>query len=694
MKKFTIIWLALYGNCLVSGIPINQIIPSQTCPHNPITYHQPVNIPLLLRQENIPQSIFDIYQQPNNNNFYPPQVLTQNELTTPCQQNVNYPNSGYQIPVNQQIDPIANQISQLYMNKILSNPMVQEILDSNSRMYNTAVLEIPNQMFNNIATQGNVPHVVNNYFILPSELLNINEDIDSLKRIQNQAKHNDGRPRHNVNRRRKSNKEATDNKYSGNVQRRQLDRNGNHRSEKIRSGGDYNKKGHQNYDDQKCASNRKKNKNVSIENENRDHKERKRESRPKGRGQHYNNHRDQPSLIKQEPPKIVIRLKDIDKVHGDEQYPKSSHIVPQSTEVIETNKRKNNNWNPKDDAIIEEFKIKFPGIPEEVVRSLLAYLRHQLQKQQLGQSPFYYPDVTFPLQFEQLFPHMKWSNTNIHESYDHKKRRPNRRNSNQKTNQNQKTKPVNVVKIDNTIPESITIDTTTLNTEITTLNYQEPTTEDILETTTNVLITPELGTEDVVVDVNNRLIDDYYPDFTNDKTYFDSEEVQFVRNHRDNRYYYTTARNINDEIKKGDNVENVLMKPTTDNDSETEITVFRTPPLLEIPNFKTKQISKGKPINNHHKDKGFDKFSTYSDAKMPPTKDLKHNHKLEKSKKTKPDIETVFAHSKVVKYGRTDEVDEENETSFVTYYLPANMQYEDDGKTVIVAKSIPEDYFW
>lgn len=264
----------------------------------------------------------------------------------------------------------------------------------------------------------------------------------------------------------------------------------------------------------------------------------------------------------------------------------------------------------------------------------------------------------------------------------------------------------------------------------------------VIPETIHSITTPELGNEDIVQPMPMNGVDDYYPDFTVDNhAYFLSSMEDVHLKNLEDRYHYTTDRNLrfaesNRERRrfeqnnkniffKGSSADSNIFEYTTTERGKykavsTEITTpkveqtteakvqFRTPPTLEKPDFKTKKITNlktnfedmeykpeftNKNINN-------DKVSIYSSTKTP-----QYNHQEKPSKHVSDEvperrnIETVFAHSKVVKYGTNHEDTTSNVKGITKTNIPRNSEKErnedtdlkiayDGGNTVVYAKSI------
>lgn len=702
--------------CLqVNGTPL--LIPLQTCPQNCNqnayqSYQNPLNIPLMVQTNPTQQIPVNVIQQPNNNALYNQGNTPQNQVTLQ----------------NQASNTMANQINQMYMNKILSNPTIQTMLEPTMNMFQQHAIEVPRQINNipnnqcpinpSVPCSSNSPNVVNNYFILPPEYF------ENIELRENRRPNSQKRERED-NRRTNNSPDGRRPKYASEEvilpeQRRRIQKNRDHhqnsaiesrRRHYSNDGIDYK------YSGEEFERVKKRRKPVDGDDFERERNRNVQPRRnPPNRRREYSGERSRPHQHGMRKPDLIISITDR-PIHKNSPKITSSEKHFNSAEQV----HKKNSRNSRDDAIVQDFRRKFPAIPEETVRKLISYLRKQLHKQQFENSQFHYPEVSFPFRYDELFPNFDFQDHQIKPNRKPQDRRPKGKNN---------TRPT--VETTTNVEQLTTIPATTerakvktvkppkerpskkIETVVTTLTPVTQENDETKETTT-IFTMPELGTEDAVLDISNRIINDYYPDFTNNNKYSSSEEMYSVRNLRDNRYYYTTDRNYKpkpstheynrNKLRKlhkvvEDSFEDVIRRPDTEekifpNYDELESDVdFRTPPLLDSPNFQTKQLVKQKPSDYEIQKQVSYKSSTYSDVKSPLS-EVSKGHKAGNTKKTKADnIETVYAHSKVVKYGKTNEESEENVTPVVTYYLPDNMQYEEDGKTVVIAKSIPADHFW
>ncbi|CAH0717132.1 unnamed protein product, partial [Brenthis ino] len=239
----------------------------------------------------------------------------------------------------------------------------------------------------------------------------------------------------------------------------------------------------------------------------------------------------------------------------------------------------------------------------------------------------------------------------------------------------------------------------------------EPNTEIVLEPSITLLQKHDLNSEvlndeDIPNVYDNDIFDDYYPDFTSDSIYLSKEDHDW--NFHD-RHYYTSDNNAEMsterrryepnarrslEKKQFDTTETVP-KHNSDNIREmkalTEETNFKTPPGLEFPDFKTEMINKNKyspktDINfqpNANNNYQSDKISAFSNVK---TSGNKNNNILDNT------VETVYARSKVVKYGGSEPHEKISRKS--SNINKNNNVTNNDKATIIVAESVdsPESY--
>ncbi|XP_050358747.1 uncharacterized protein LOC126779041 [Nymphalis io] len=216
---------------------------------------------------------------------------------------------------------------------------------------------------------------------------------------------------------------------------------------------------------------------------------------------------------------------------------------------------------------------------------------------------------------------------------------------------------------------------------------------------------PVLGDEDIPFLNDNDVIDEYYPDFTSDNLYLSKEDYEYNNFH--DRYYYASdnkakmsrekrryehvkgkkLRKSDDVHNKKQEVNNIKGKKSIqrhkdtlkdkENPSETK---FHTPPPLEFPDFKTEMVNKDR--DNPRKENEHIQNERQSEI----SKNLDHDN----------EVETVFAHSKVVKYGASPNTQEATLFDFTqTNIGDEKIIFSRDGDTtVIIARSLgyPEDY--
>ncbi|XP_063391261.1 uncharacterized protein LOC134676809, partial [Cydia fagiglandana] len=437
------------------------------------------------------------------------------------------------------------------------------------------------------------------------------------------------------------------------------------------------------------------------------------------------------------------------------------HEVPEDTELtdnnhVDTKKIRKGNRERKmslEDAIIKDFCKKHPTVPEEIARSLLKKLKHQIDKKE---NPYYSPYPIAPYVYDHYDPELFYPRSyNYPRSYSdvvetdrrsrkRKQHRSGRRNKKQREEVKENTdkcdkESENLVEKNPTVinieTETITTEKITASTEkvkenliVNSSETQMETPDDLLdqldqmkakfaklneiETTTvsynkRIEQYPELGKEDKVPTVYNNGVDDYYPDFRGDNIplYSSDEECEskediYDKNEGfDSKRYVNNKKSINNFRKDETSTEYPVSVSTESYDSYEETKDgsdeirFIIPPHLELPDFETKQINKFE--NN---DFVADDINTYSDPTIKQEIELKPAKVFSKDKSGRTNIETVYGHSRVIKYGH----DAESAASepVITYYLPEDAMTEDriqlpDGEgIVVVAKSIRDLEDW
>lgn len=510
-------------------------------------------------------------------------------------------------------------------------------------------------------------------------------------------------------------------------------------------------------------------------------------------------------------PQVNARLKDINTTDINKYNVTKGNFKPKGKNS--QNKAASVKWDgnlksqDKEEFVIQDFKRKFPNIPESVVRDLIHHMKNHLQQEQNTVRNLY---PMFPMNFEEFYRTLFFNNA--------RNSKNGRRNSNKRNNRRRKAKlkkkndsnretmadtttkingtdtnntnstvpgkyqeastieeknKINELKNEKTVDENdpvtkveniFVIDKTNTslraNKPKTLVDFKEKSSQGNPDSTlsakledtefkqhaavrsesTQSITTPELGKEDIVQPMPMNNLDDYYPDFTVDNhAYFLSSMEDAHLKNLEERYHYTTDRSLdkfaelNEEsrtFEQNKNKNKYVRDPTAEKsifeyittdrgkfkdgftfetttpkiEHTTEAKVqFRTPPTLEKPDFETKIINSR--ITNFEdiiykpeftQKNVNDKVSTYSNTKTP-----QYNHKEKTSKNISgklpesQNIETVFANSKVVKYGSNHEdVTEANrpkngkkERDQDRYVKMAN----DGDSTIVFAKTVPRN---
>lgn len=232
---------------------------------------------------------------------------------------------------------------------------------------------------------------------------------------------------------------------------------------------------------------------------------------------------------------------------------------------------------------------------------------------------------------------------------------------------------------------------------------------------------PKIDIQPPVPVMYNNVINDYFPVFHDESVYFNENDQAATTRNEERRYFYNTSpeearkyrRPENGHTKTKyiekdaeifvpnqdrDNLRNKFKESTIDlkfdakildkyrENPKIEEAIFKPPPFLENPDFTTKNVREYADYKNSNNLENKDKLSVYSDVKIETLPDIKRVRIA--SKNTRPkveEIETVFANSKVKKYGvQSESSKSEESTSFST----ENNGFQGNETTYIVAKSL------
>lgn len=480
--------------------------------------------------------------------------------------------------------------------------------------------------------------------------------------------------------------------------------------------------------------------------------------------------------------------------------------------------KSNGNLKPQDreEFVVQDFKRKFPNIPESLVRDLICHMKKHLQQEQNTVTNQY---PMFPWNFEQLYGTPFF---NTPKSSENGKKKSNKRKNRRRKAKSKNKQDANRVSVTDTTTEKYS---TNANATIFVASEKYQNASDIIEANkikklqgeetiseyepvvkvenifvtekvnTNVesplevkgnmykentdsklstkldddtefklqsdavkpetaesITTPELGKEDIVLPMHMNGVDDYYPDFRDDNNaYFLRSMEEASMTSLEDRYHYTTDRNqfenLNRERRKFEqnNIGNNFIKgpiadrnifeyittergkcrpkskaiitenttPKIEQTTKTEVQ-FITPPSLEKPDFETIKITRKPDFDDIVYKPEFTKRNTinndiiyiYSNEKTPQY-NLKEKPSKNVSEKL-PDqrnIETVFANSRVVKYGQNFEDNSSDSEGVKETTVPRNSEEErdeyldikikmvDDGdRTIVFAKSADNVY--
>ncbi|XP_053621592.1 MATH and LRR domain-containing protein PFE0570w-like [Plodia interpunctella] len=617
---------------------------------------------------------------PANNiqSYIPPNIIQNPVNYCPCNQPYGSQNG---LPVQIKVEGTNKS----FLNKILANPMFQSILDPNGNNFN-----LDN---NNFAPQGNngqKPNVINNYYIIPPECAQDNDKgIEMIKNlIENKTvvsrnvekRKNNANERKNVPRpQNKQNHEIEKPKANKRVQ------NGEHghktrindntqpkreKSKKKKKNGI--QRGSATTTHDRNISKNKKISNSKSNNENLPH----RKNIASNRTSSHNN-----GTRKRKNPKT--KLENDNQIANDKLSIKSNLESPDVLDNVNGKLKKKQTkvisyTHPRDENVINDIHEKFPGIPKDVINKLLRYLRRQNKIQRLCNRD----DLKIST--------VKNNKENIKTDSDIRKTIKDKSRNSENLALSSTTDHI----LDKYTPADIKVSNSTYvsslegdlnqreNNETVQTFFYKPSTEVVEMTTNKITEIPTRIKEIAVLDTENDM-NDYYPDFRFDKMY--TSEDDYIRSLRNDKFYYTTDRNIYDINKsteiyyepyklatpkkelQSEEFEDTLNNPIKYyenyddealNSFSSEEVEFQTPPFLENPDFETKPVVKyfgdETPTYTYQVSKNDNlnvKSSTYSNAKsIVPLKE----------KPRSDNIETVFAGSKVAKYGQPQNVADDN----------------------------------
>ncbi|XP_045526049.1 uncharacterized protein LOC123715189 [Pieris brassicae] len=567
---------------------------------------------------------------------------------------------------------VASYLQETHLNNILSNPAIQAFIDPGTKIYNQNGIEISDQV------RPRTPNVVNNYFIVPTDYLKTNESQPFLKntRHKNQNNYYKSCPkRHLRNEPVKSTREfkSDDNprpRYRKNQQlNSQCKENGVGKKQKTLE------------DSEVILSDLGVRNNKQSDSFKREDKLSTRQrSEKSSRTSNNINYDDERLVTKKHKDR---RLNDGLKAQYKSNLNECDEPFYLNEECCELDKR--NPRNPVNKPLNKKSHTRSKNNQNDFMNNWMNYVKMFMPDQNNDSLDF--SQINFPYNFDRM-PNFNNIKPQVNKSNKRNKKRKEKEqqvleisNKSDPTKQDKnkivelspkfievedKKEPVKINKVTNLIPESST-----------------ETSEKVTNKQKTLLINSEISVEEVPIMYQNEIID-YYPDFKNDAIYTtDEDDLYFFHN----RHYYNTEEALNRERRKFDRSEetsnqsgrksgNNIPSYKKSNVKDKSEDQFRTPPGLSDPGFQTRKISV--------KDKtGF--YSYHIDDKdsidfIPVEKDDNS-------------IETVYARSKVVKYGKPREVekhkidrDQENRNE-----RHRNVYPKDGETTVVFSKAwIPE----
>lgn len=586
------------------------------------------------------------------------EIPHQHTVTTP-----QVTNQAYNAPVStpHQCIPVTDQENQQFLSKVLENRLVKALREQNSQHL--------------AQHSGHQPHIVNNYFIIPTEALLSEEDgkKDKAKDVEKEKRNNNER---------------------------------NHATIKSSKDNDETHK-------------------FLVEYLNEPPKE------------------DLKS-------KTDVQKKKVGESHKCSENEKSIEVVLEPTfaniqEQHETKSTSHQTQIDADEALIQDVRNKFPNMPESLVRSLISVMKHRLQRFNPYQN-FRHPNR------QRVISHNHGNSTIDERENWHQRpgqRRPFRRNPNRRrklsnrnatvtsdiegtTKKYEKLDLKEATQVQPPATEFYRVSETTTENPVKNRDGKDVSKSKLVENTTPYVVyasrhateLPELGTEDIIPNVDNGINDDYYPDFTKDNKAravndafsnypeFYDEVVKSERKISNDRVTQRgkhldgkkTPKKVMRKLSERPNKAKYHEKKHEDVEDVEEI-VYRVPPGLESPDFKTVNVRE-----YHHRDyqrptyfsherehfEGNTERATENEVNAsndePTITYYITNKPLEtKRKKGNEKIETVFANSKIMNYGHSSDA-YDGETTTIANMFTVNIAKEGTENPFGVDTVLPKAY--
>ncbi|CAK1548903.1 unnamed protein product [Leptosia nina] len=576
--------------------------------------------------------------------------------------------------------PPANQIQDAYFNNFLSNPAIQAFIDPGTKVYNQNGLEISEQI------RPRTPNVVNNYFIVPTDYLN--ETILGNQR-QNERNYNGQAPRRIADRGRTIDTRQFNNNYPGRRQNNNFDRGS------IKQSREYPCKKNQrnlqdscfviddqiNLDEPKNVVKRLDDSAISNSpSQNTDNFSEKPFGKKAENTNINRNRKDSKSRSRSKKQNQPNKPKEVKLEDNTGECDDSFDICDECCELENRNIR-NSIDNRRNKA-----SSKKASKAQDLMSNWMSYMKMFMPDQNMENIDF--DSFNFPYNFQQMYqtPTMHYGNEKS-TSKRTKKRKPKEINNEEvaskqapKRNQNRKSsvQPSPTLK-EPAVPmispiereEDESKSKPKLQVKI---SDNKPIRETYFEEIDSKIIksNADVSLEDEMPISSHKNAIDYYPDFTQDAVYAtDEDDLYFFHN----RHYYTGDQEGNREKRKdyrasenrkqSDRRMNDI--PSSHKDTKDK---FRTPPGLSEPGFQTRKVNK-----NERED-----FYTYY------VDDVDNTEKDIKTDNGDNNVETVYARSKVVKYGQQRDLNEKPAAKEQDYRNEKNRgnSYAKDGDTTVV----------
>ncbi|CAH1642905.1 unnamed protein product [Spodoptera littoralis] len=631
----------------------------------------------------------------SNNGFQPHEVSNYQNIYTTLPANIPAENNPY-LQINTAQNPITQDnlqpfnIRQILLNRILSSPPLQTIFEHNSKGYGTNSIDCNNNPIETLL-RNNYEASTTDYGRLNNDVnTNTNRNKDNESNIETEGKRRKHKRRKNSKSKRKPEENINNHNHNDTEDNnKETSKRSKKRSKRPKQDSPKENQADNNENLEKKNTNRpKKRKNKDNETNTEDVTT----ENPKPRRRHKKKPKSDANAT--DTANLEQQLPELRLINDDLNLASLCEGITEECRLPRNLKQENIDIQKPVTNAVDNFPNSFS----------FKTFQHLYNN----------PSMTnFLANYENIYKNMLNANNPTNEPRNVSKKKPkNTRKTQRKTTVNNKNSTVTAN--DKITPPS------PVNSNINETSEKPPQVTDIAQANNNSTTEPEsLNLIDTPMDDKEKIpdkdfidtetkdseepflnyydgyIDDYYPLFTDNAAYTANNREVYVQHLGDTKYYYTIDKNnpegfglpghVTKEYnhnKKYDEIENIRPKE--------DIVQFRTPPLLEAPDFETRkvEIAEVNPEAYYNRDDN-PKTSTYSPVKHTEVKKNGLNTAEDKN------IETLFAKSKVAKYGTAYKPEENEQSSEEAIEVKEELNedsFKDGGTTYVIAKSLGYRY--